>query len=82
MKGQSMNRELEEYYSNQFGMFTQPGWTQLMEDITKMREQIDKLSAVVDTNDLYYRKGQLDIIDLFLNRKAMCEAAWEDLNNE
>jgi hypothetical protein len=78
---QSLTPELQTYYENQFSMFASQGWKDLLEDFAALRKQVDVLSAVKDSNDLWYRKGQLDILDLFLNRKAQAEKVYEDLIN-
>jgi hypothetical protein len=56
-----MNHELQQYYENQFTLFIQPGWTDLVEDLQRLKDSINDLSLVTDTQDLYFRKGQLDI---------------------
>ena len=76
-----MNPELQQYYEEQFSLFSQQGWKDLTEDLQKLRDSIDDLSAVKDSNDLWYRKGQLDILDLLINRKKMCEKVFEELQN-
>jgi hypothetical protein len=78
---QSLTPELQAYYENQFSMLASQGWKDLLEDFAALRKQVDVLSAVKDSNDLWYRKGQLDILDLFLNRKAQAEKVYEDLIN-
>ena len=50
-----------------------------MEDFKTLKSSINDISATTDSNNLFFRKGQLDILDLVLNRKAMCEQSYEDL---
>jgi hypothetical protein len=50
-----------------------------VEDMTKLQEAVKDLETVVDANDLYYRKGQLDILNLILNRKKVCEQVYKEL---
>lgn len=76
-----MEQSLSQYYEEQFSLFSQQGWKDLTEDLQKLRDSIDDLSAVKDSNDLWYRKGQLDILDLIINRKKMCEKVFEELQN-
>jgi len=40
------------------------------------------VTLTTDTQDLFYRKGQLDILDLILKRKDTCEKVYEELLNE
>lgn len=77
-----MNPELEKYYEEQFNMMSSKGWKDLLEDFNKLKTNINDITLTTDTQDLYFRKGQLDILDLVLNRKAMCEKVYEDLADE
>jgi hypothetical protein len=76
-----MEQSLQQYYEEQFSLFSQQGWKDLTEDLQKLRDSIDDLSAVKDSNDLWYRKGQLDILDLIIDRKKMCEKVFEELQH-
>jgi|TARA_R110000822_G_scaffold183543_5_gene322938 hypothetical protein len=75
-----MDKELQEYYEETFSTLATKGWRQFEEDLSRVRANVDNLSTVTDTQNLYFRKGQLDIIDLVLGRKAACEQAYEELN--
>ena len=76
-----MAPELEKYYEGQFDLFITQGWRDILEDLQSLKESIDDITKVTDTQSLYFRQGQIDIINLLLNRKAMCEKAYEDLQN-
>lgn len=76
------DKELQAYYENQWGLFTQPGWKDLMEDLQKLKDSVNNLSVVSDAHDLFFRKGQIDILDLLLKRKEACEKVYEELNND
>lgn len=77
-----MEQSLRQYYENQFTLFIQPGWTDLVEDLQRLKDSINDLSLVTDTQDLYFRKGQLDILDLILRRKQSCEEVFKQLEEE
>lgn len=77
-----MNKELEQYYEAQFDLFLTKGWTDLLEDLQKLRDSVSDITKVEDAQSLHFRQGQIDILDLLLSRKAMCEKAWEELNAE
>lgn len=79
---QSLNNELQKYYENQFSLFIHPGWVDLLEDLQKLKDSINDLSLVTDTQNLYFRKGQLDILDLILKRKPACEEIYKQLEEE
>ena len=77
-----MAPELQQYYEESFSMFTSKGWTYLMEDLQKIKDSINNLSLVLDAHDLYFRKGQLDILELLLTRKEAFDKAHKELEDE
>ena len=76
-----MDKELQEYYENAFDMMASKGWKDLLEDLDKLKTNINNVTLTTDTQDLFFRKGQLDILDLILKRKDACEKVYEDLIN-
>jgi hypothetical protein len=74
-----MDRELQTYYEECFSTFTTKGWQFLLEDFQKLKDTVQDLSTVHDAQQLFYRQGQLDILNLFLNRKAVTETAYKQL---
>lgn len=77
-----MDRELEIYYTETFSMMATKGWSFLIEDFLKLRDSLNDLSTVADTQSLYFRQGQLDILNLVLKRKEMCEEVYKGLEDE
>ena len=77
-----MDKELQEYYENHFEMMASKGWKDLLEDFSRLKANINDVTLTTDTQDLYFRKGQLDILDLVLKRKEACEKVYEELLNE
>lgn len=77
-----MDRSLAKYYEDSFSMMATQGWTDLLEDLNKLKDSLNNLSQVTDTQDLFFRKGQIDILDLILKRKDTCEQVYEELENE
>lgn len=77
-----MAPSLQKYYEEAFSMMATQGWTDLMEDLNKLKDSLNNLSLVTDTQDLFFRKGQIDILDLILKRKDTCEQVYEELENE
>ena len=78
----ALNQSLQKYYEESFNMMSTQGWTDLLEDFQKLKDSLNNLSLVTDTQDLYFRKGQIDILDLILKRKDTCEQVYEELQNE
>jgi hypothetical protein len=77
-----MDKELEVYYEEQFSMMSTKGWADLLEDFQKLKSNLNDLSTVADAQQLFYRQGQLDILNLVLQRKEMCEKVHEELEDE
>ena len=76
-----MAPDLQKYYENQFSMMATQGWADLVEDFQKLKESINDITLTTDTQDLFLRKGQLDILDLILKRKETCEKVYEELSD-
>ena len=77
-----MEQSLEKYYEETFSMMATSGWGFLMEDLEKLKQQVENIRTVEDAQTLHYRRGQLDILDLMLNRKKTCEEVYEQLQGE
>jgi hypothetical protein len=77
-----MDKELQTYYEETFSMMATQGWQLLMEDLEKLKQQVENIRTVEDAHKLYHRQGQLDILDLMLNRKKTCEEVFEQLQGE
>ena len=74
-----MDKELQTYYEETFSTMATLGWGFLMEDLEKLKQQVENIRTVEDAQTLHYRLGQLDILDLMLNRKKTCEEVYEQL---
>lgn len=77
-----MAPELAEYYEERFAMMSTTGWKQLVEDVEELKKSYELVSNVKSPDDLYFRKGQLDIIYWLLNLKEISEQSYEDLKRE
>jgi hypothetical protein len=74
-----MAPDLQKYYEETFNTMSTKGWEYLIEDFEEIKTSLNDLSTVTDTQSLYFRKGQLDILELVLGRKAVCEKVFEEL---
>ena len=74
-----MDKELQNFYENAFSMMSTQGWKDLMEDIERVKNSYDKLSAVTETHPLDFRRGQLDILEWLYGLKGLYEKAYEDI---
>ena len=70
---------LEEYYSALFQMYGGTGWKKLQEDFTRMAETHNSLTGIDTVEQLYFRRGQFDIIAHVLSHQAAVEAAYASL---
>ncbi len=77
-----MTPELQKYYDEQFNLMASVGWNDLMEDLTKLRDELDNIRTAKDAQHLHFRQGQLDILDLILNRRKTCEEVYDQLKGE
>jgi len=78
----ALDKELQVYYEETFNTMSTKGWGFLIEDFEKIKASLNDISTVTDTQTLYFRKGQLDILELVLGRKATCEKVYEELQDE
>jgi hypothetical protein len=74
-----MEQSLTKYYEETFSMMSTEGWKYLIEDLKKLEENLVNVRTVKDEQSLNYRLGQLDILDLILNRRQTCEDIYNDL---
>lgn len=77
-----MDKELQRYYEETFNMMSTEGWKYLIEDLKELEANLVNVRTVKDDQSLNYRLGQLDILDLILNRKKTCEDVYEQLQQE
>ena len=78
----SMTSELEAYYNSYFDLFRTDGWKQLIEDLKQNAIAINSVEATKDVNDLYLRKGQLNVLAHIINLESVIENAFEEINQE
>ena len=74
-----MTPELQAYYDARFSTMATQGWQDLVDDATEMFKAVNNLAPVVNEQDLYYRKGQLDILQWLLSLRDSSSAAYEQL---
>ena len=74
-----MEQSLQKYYEEQFSMMSSMGWKDLMEDFQKLRDELVDIRNVKDAQQMHFRQGQVDILDLILNRRKTCEEVYDQL---
>lgn len=77
-----MDKELQEYYENRFNMMATQGWVDLIEDVQDMFDSYNQINTADSLEELYKRKGQIDILQWMLTLKQVSEQSYEELQNE
>ena len=74
-----MDQELQTYYDNYFNLFMQEGWKQLLEDFGANAAQINSVEATKDSEDLQFRKGQLNVLAHLINMETIVTNNYDEL---
>ena len=74
-----LDQELQTYYDNYFNLFLTDGWKQLMEDFGANAAQINSVEATKDSDDLYFRKGQLNVLAHLINMESIITNNYDEL---
>lgn len=77
-----MDKALQQYYEDRFSMMATQGWQDLLEDAEKMIETYDNVAALDTIENLYFKKGQLDILRWLTSLKQTSEEVFKEIENE
>lgn len=77
-----MDKQLEKYYEERFSTMATVGWKQFLEDVQGIFDAVNKVAPIQNELDLYFRKGQLDILQWVLTLKESSEQAYEALQRD
>ena len=77
-----MDKATEKYYDDLQGMFITDGWKELMKELSANALQINSVEATKDNEDLYFRKGQLNILSFILNLESTVDHLQKEDSNE
>ena len=72
-----MTPETEKYFRDLNDMFRSEGWKILLGDIQASASGVNSIENTKDEQDLYYRKGQLAVMNNILNLETQVSAAQE-----
>lgn len=75
-----LTKELQDYYESRFGTMASRGWLDFVEDAQKIKDTIT-ISSLKNSEELWFAKGQLDILNWVLNLKTASEQAYDELTN-
>ena len=73
-----MDQETQQYYDTYFSLFLTDGWKQLMQDFNNNAMQINSIEAAKDANDVFFRKGQLNVLAHLLNMETIVKTNYEE----
>jgi hypothetical protein len=74
-----MDQETQQYYDNYFNLFSTDGWKQLTEELNQNALVINSVESTKDANDLYMRKGQLNVLAYILNLESTINSNYDEL---
>lgn len=77
-----MSPDLQRYYESRLSMMGSEGWKDLMADIQQMKAATNVLSIVKTNDDLWFRKGELSMMDWMLGLQDMSSKAFEQLKED
>jgi len=73
-----VDKQLEQYFNNYFDLFGTDGWKQLMEELNNNALGVNNLQATKDSEDMYFRKGQLNVLASIINLQNTIEASHKE----
>lgn len=76
-----MIKELEQYYEARFDLMASKGWSDLIDDVQKMYDARNHVLGVQSEQDLFFKKGQLDVLQWLLTLKQSSEEVYEQLKS-
>lgn len=73
------DKDLDRYYQERFITTGTPGWSEWMEEVKVLRDSYADISHVRNAEELYFRKGQVDILDWILNVRELATSTYDDI---
>jgi hypothetical protein len=77
-----MDRELEAYFNNYNQLFNHDGFKQLVEELQQNAKQLTDIQTVKDSEELFYRKGQVAALATVINLESTVTAMREQVEAE
>ena len=77
-----MTPAIKEYYEERFSMMTTVGWKDFLEDINNLKAPLEDITTIKTVDMLYFRQGQLDILNWVLGLRDISEQTYEELSFE
>jgi hypothetical protein len=73
-----VEKDAQQYFNDFMDLWPTPGWKQFIEEVESMKVLANSVEATADANDLFFRKGQLQVINSILNLEYIVEAAYKN----
>ena len=77
-----MTPETEKYFRDLNDMFRSEGWKILLSDIQASAQGVNSIESTRDEQDLFFRKGQLAVMNNILNLETQVSAAQEQAETD
>ena len=77
-----MQKELQDYYENRFSMMATQGWQDLLEDLEIMIKATDTLAGIDSEQQLYFKKGEMSILNWLKNLRDASAEVYDQLQAE
>lgn len=77
-----MNKELQDYYEHRFSMMATKGWQDLLEDLEIMIKATDTLAGIETEQQLYFKKGEMSILNWLKNLRDASAEVYDQLQTE
>lgn len=74
-----MKKELQDYYEDRFTTMATQGWSDFIEDVQGLYNNYNNVGSVTTHEELFKRKGQLDILQWILSLKEVSSQSYEEL---
>ena len=75
------NMQIEAYLRDMRELLRSNGWRELLKDIHEQLDMLNEVSSLNKIEDLWYRKGQLDVLSRLTNLEFELEALEEELES-
>ena len=77
-----LDKELERYYNNYFDLFNSEGYKQLISELQSNALAINNVVAIKDESDMYFRKGQLNVLASLINFETTTDNAYKEITED
>lgn len=77
-----MQKELQDYYEHRFSMMATKGWQDLLEDLEIMIKATDTLAGIDTEQQLYFKKGEMSILNWLKNLRDASAEVYDQLQAE